>query len=329
MFKESLIFIVFLIIIYQIYLNYYESNTSTPSKNVNKNKHKDEKEILEQEHKLPKGILVNSKSKSKNSLMNQKIKSVEFQNEFVHPVYGKPTKLTPNGYLFTINIPKPWTYIIFNKNTVPNHHFAISLIPLLKNSDRTNILNVIGIWVNFLKSNEVDLIFNGQNLELLIPSQDEEFALTVCNLIINNIKGNLNINSIVQNNLIQISMQKIKKYNQIKNKIIEQIIENLNEESNLITLSEGFTNSAENNGILEYNEDLAMSDTNEEHRNREKQATYSNNPENSINEQPTLNQDDNDDNIIGYTNNFVPVEDRKDGLSAFEQSSGTSAFSFI
>ena len=123
-------------------------------------------------------------------------------------------------------------------------------------------------------------------------------------------------------------MQKIKKYNQIKNKIIEQIIENLNDDSNLITLSEGFTNSTENNGILEYNEDLAMSDTNEEHRNREKQATYSNNSENLINEQQTLNQDD-DDNIIGYTNNFVPVEDRKDGLSAFEQSSGTSAFSFI
>ena len=64
-----------------------------------------DKLLLEQEHKLPKGILVNSKSKSKNSLMNQKIKSVEFQNEFVHPIYGKPTKLTPNGYLFTINIP--------------------------------------------------------------------------------------------------------------------------------------------------------------------------------------------------------------------------------
>lgn len=330
MFKESLIVIVFLIITYQIYLNYYDLNevSTADNKKVTENKEqKSEKDELQKKHKLPKGILVNNKKSVKSNI----IKNVEFQNEFVHPVYGKPTKLTENGYLFTNNLPQPWNYIIFNKKSIPNHHYVISLVPLLKSTDRTNILNVIGLWVNFLKTNQVELMFNGQNMDLLIPSQDEEFALTICNLIINNIKGNLTINNIVENNLIQISMQRIKKYSVIKNKIIEQILENMNDDSNLITLSEGFTNSAENNGILEYNEDLAMSDINEEHR-MQKEKT---NDINELNETSNFNEQIKETNngIIGYTNNFVSNDEsilqNKDGLSAFEQSSGTSAFSFI
>ena len=175
-------------------------------------------------------------------------------------------------------------------------------------------------------------MFNGQNFDLLIPSQDEEFALTICNLIINNIKGNLTINNIVDNNLIQVSMQKIKKYAVIKNKIVEQILENLNDETNLITLSEGFTNSAENNGILEYNEDLAMSDINEDHKiQRENNLEIYENKENTTSNQPVnepINVEDTD-GILGYTNNFVSNEVPKEGFSAFEQSSGTTAFSFI
>ena len=326
MFKESLIVIVFLIIIYQIYLNYYDTKDemiAKQSKDDSKDKNEDD---MQKKHKLPKGILVNKKNP------NKQIKAVEFQNEFNHPMYGKPTKLTPNGYLFTNNIPQPWNYIIFNKNSVPNHHYAVSLTPLLKTTDRTNILNIIGLWVNFLKTNEIDLIFNGQNFDLMIPSQDEEFALTICNLVINNIKGNLNINNIVQNNLIQISMQKIKKYVQIKNKIIEQILENLNDDSNLITLSEGFTNSAENNGILEYNEDLAMSDTNEDRRNNNENNDYkirNLNESNEIISNQTPKLDNNNEDIIGYTNNFVTNNNQKEGLEAFEQTAGTSGFSFI
>ena len=328
MFKESLIVIVFLIITYQIYLNYYDlnENSNESDKKITEDKEqKSEKEEIQKKHKLPKGILVNNKK----SVKSNKIKAVEFQNEFTHPVYGKPTKLTENGYLFTNNLPKPWNYIIFNQKSIPNHHYVISLVPLLKSTDRTNIHNVIGLWVNFLKTNQIELMFNGQNMDLLIPSQDEEFALTICNLIINNIKGNLTINNIVENNLIQISMQKIKKYSVIKNKIIEQILENMNDESNLITLSEGFTNSAENNGILEYNEDLAMSDINDDHRIQKENTKVNNEPSN-FNEH--LKETDNN-GIIGYTSNFVSNDEsslqNRDGLSAFEQSSGTSAFSFI
>jgi len=331
MFKESLIVIVFMIIIYQIYLNYFDLNNITTNENKNKVEEKSEEDNndISKAHQLPTGILTNSKKIQKSK---KKFKSVEFQKEFVHPLYGKPSKLTDNGYLFDSNIPKPWTYIIFNNNSIPNHHYVVSLVPLLKSSDRTSILNVIGLWVNFLKTNQVDLMFNGQTFDLLIPSQDEEFALTICNLIINNIKGNLTINNIVDNNLIQISMQKIKKYTVIKNKIVEQILENLNDDSHLITLSEGFTNSAENNGILEYNEDLAMSDNNEDHKiQRENNLEIYENKENTTLNQPINEpvESINTDGILGYTNNFVSNEASKEGLSAFEQTSGTTAFSFI
>ena len=141
-------------------------------------------------------------------------------------------------------------------------------------------------------------------------------------------------------------MQKIKKYTVIKNKIVEQILENLNDDSHLITLSEGFTNSAENNGILEYNEDLAMSDNNEDHKiqrenNLEKYESIVKHNTNKTSfyenkENTTLNQHINEpvesintDGILGYTNNFVSNEASKEGLSAFEQTSGTTAFSFI
>ena len=127
-------------------------------------------------------------------------------------------------------------------------------------------------------------------------------------------------------------MQKIKKYSVIKNKIIEQILENMNDDSNLITLSEGFTNSAENNGILEYNEDLAMSDINDDHRIKKENTEVYNEPTQTSNFNENLKETDNN-GIIGYTSNFVSNDEsilqNKDGLSAFEQSSGTSAFSFI
>lgn len=158
------------------------------------------------------------------------------------------------------------------------------------------------------------IIFNSQNLDLFIPSQDEEFALTICNLIINNITGNLNLKNIIDNNLIQISMLKIRKHPIIKIKIIEQINENLAEDPTLSTLSEGFTNSAENNGILDYKEDLAMSDINEDFRE----------PTTQTKEIPKHE----DENIEAYAKNFVEFENSNEGLIAFEQS-GSSNFSFI
>ena len=323
MLKESLILIIFLIIIYQIYLNYTdkqsdnsidnkeESNKPTDSKQ-NKNRFN---ESESNQHKIKS---IDDKNKHIQGIREQSLDKQKLAN--LHPLYGKPDKQSEDGFIFFKNVPKPWSYVIFNNEKIPNHFFVISLIPLLKSTDRTTILNTIGQWLNFMKTNEIDLNFNGQELELFIPSQDEEFALTICNLIINCIKGNLSLKNIVDNNLIQVSVSKIKKYSIIKNKITDQIMANLNESNN-----ENFSNSdIELTEGLEYKEDLAKS----EYTNNVNDNMISSNQNNTMNSIESNEPKFEQPNEIKESNNFNTFQNSNDGLNAFEQS-GYSNFSFI
>ena len=87
--------------------------------------------------------------------------------------------------------------------------------------------------------------FNKNTSELVVPAPDENSALAVTNLILNNLKGDLDFKNIIENRLIEVSLAKIRNYPSIRTKILEQIMESINGQSDEI------------NASLDYEEDLA------------------------------------------------------------------------
>ena len=341
MFKQSLIILVFLIVIYQIYLNYTSESISSKSKDSKdeenatvlhsktdslqsiskKMSNQKNSGISKQNNRMPR-IQVNQNISS-NKHFN-KVNSNNGSNLIIHPVYGKPSMKTDIGFKYTDKVPSPWTFVIFNPNNTPNHHYAISLLPLTKYVHANHIITTVSKWDEYLKLNRIEILFNNNNLELLIPSQDEEFALTVCNLMINTIIGNLTIEGISNNNLIQVSLNKIKNYPMIKNKIIEQIKENMEEREKF---SSDTNNSDED--MLDYKEDLA---TSEAFDRSEINTMERNNTIESMNGlngmQSNQSNDSEESEIEAFNRSNLPDQPKNNELIAFEQS-GNSSFSFI
>ena len=133
-------------------------------------------------------------------------------------MFGKPSKFEKNNIIvWDILEPKPWNKIIYKYNEKYPFYFHIKIkIPSL--NDYNNWKNIIS-----------NLDFDPKSGELIIPTEDEETALSIVNLIISNFKGDLTIEEILNKNLIDISINKAKKYDVVKNKLKEQIIINLND----------------------------------------------------------------------------------------------------
>jgi hypothetical protein len=220
MFKKSLITVIFFIVAYQFYLFYNES------KDIKQETQDDEiyNEVPEIEE-----------------VPERKPMVYETPQSFEHPVLGKPTKIIPEGYLFIIENPQPWNAIVFNQSKEQKYLFIIK-IP--KNFGRIN--QIVASWSQIIKGIQI----NEMN-ELVIPSVDENSALAILNLMLNNIKGDLSLENIQKNNLIGISIAKIRNYSSIRSKIIEQIMESLSGKSESV---EG----------VEYEEDLAETANEEE-----------------------------------------------------------------
>ncbi len=345
MFKQSLIILVFLIVIYQIFLNYTsesissqsedstdnEDRSNTMHRTINRKTSKQNDEIASQSIQskhVKKEMIQKSNQKITSNKHYNKIDSnsgsVGNSNLIIHPVYGKPSMKTEIGFKYTEKIPSPWIFIIFNPNNNPNHHYAISLLPLTKYVHANHIITTVSKWDEYLKLNRIEILFNNNNLELLIPSQDEEFALTVCNLMINTIIGNLTIEGISNNNLIQVSLNKIKNYPMIKNKIVEQIKENMEEREKF---SSDTNNSDED--MLDYKEDLA---TSEAFDRSEINTMERNNTIESMNGlngmQSNQSNDSEESEIEAFNRSNLPDQPKNNELIAFEQS-GNSSFSFI
>lgn len=223
MFKESLIMVIVTVIIYQLYNVYYpENENNLEKKNFKKNIITSEKE--------PKRVI--------NKLSERKPMQYETPHSFEHPTLGKPDKIIPEGYLYLISNPNPWNAIVYNANT----HMYLFIIKL--NEDSTTIQKYSQRIIQWSKIIQ-DISFNTQSNELIIPSNDEDSALGIVNLVLNNLKGDLTLQNIIDNNLIQISISKIKNYSSVKLKIKEQILESINSKHQ---------NQEES---LEYQQDLA------------------------------------------------------------------------
>ena len=126
--------------------------------------------------------------------------------------------MSKNGpvYLWQFNTPNPWTKIIYIPSNEFNYEFSFSTqVPSLDHYQS---------WKKIIPN----LHFNPDTEEITIPCNDEEGALSVANLIINNFKNKISINDIIKKNLINISISKCKKFPIVKKKIKEQINDLLN-----------------------------------------------------------------------------------------------------
>jgi len=246
MFKESLIFVSLAVIIYQLYIVY-----SGQDKKIMINR-----------------PIINNRSRqpSLQKIENKKPMQYETPQSFEHPVLGKPTKIIQDGYLYIIQNPQPWNAIVFNPNKEIKYLFIIRL--LLDNSQKKSYTNKINKWSNIIQ----DIKFNTESNELIIPAHDENTALGIANLVINNLRGDLVLKNIIDNNLLHISISKIQSYSSVRNKIIEQILENNNKQLNV---------TEEN---LEYVEDLAETINTAEEEHLEENPTVGNT--NTLGEDP-------------------------------------------
>jgi hypothetical protein len=154
----------------------------------------------------------------KNILNNSEQDVALENNKFIKVVspnlFGSPSDYEEDKYIvWEFQDPKPWNKIIYKNNEKYPFYFFLKIkIPSL--NDYQN-------WKNIIQN----IDFDPRSGEIIIPTNDEETALSIANLIISNFKGELSIDDIINKNLIDISINKAKKYDIVKNKLIQQIIE--------------------------------------------------------------------------------------------------------
>jgi hypothetical protein len=148
-------------------------------------------------------------------------------------LFGKPYQYEPEKFIiWTFVQPKPWTQIIYNYNDEFPFKFYLKV--------KIPTLNDYQAWKQLIPNLE----FDSKIGELIISSKDEASALALANLIVSNFGGQISIESILEKNLIPVSIEKAQKYDLVRNKLREQIIEAL----------QGKTMDTTNN---DYEQDLA------------------------------------------------------------------------
>lgn len=138
--------------------------------------------------------------------------------------YGKPDHISENNgvkvCVWNFQNPKPWNILVND----PSLKFP--LIFGFKYNLGENI-SKLKKWKNVIPNLEY------KNNILYLPSKDEESSLALLNLILSNLNDELLFEEIINNNLIPISVNKIKSHQLIKNKILEQIMEKVSTETDV------------------------------------------------------------------------------------------------
>ena len=117
---------------------------------------------------------------------------------------------------------EPWNKI---KETKNNNYYYINIIKF----DEVKFIE----WKNLIPNIEYDIT----NKLLKIPSKDEERAMSIVNLMISNMKGDIELNEIVDSDLINKSIIKSRKFNVVFTKIKNLVIENNKNNSDIEELS--------------------------------------------------------------------------------------------
>lgn len=163
-------------------------------------------------------------------------------------MFGKPYQHEPDKFiLWTFLQPRPWTQIIYTYDQEFPFRFFIKV--------RVPSLNDYQAWKQIIPN----LDFDSKTGEVIIPSKDEAGALALANLIVSNFGGQLTLETILEKNLIPVSIAKAQQYEMVRNKLREQIVEALQ--------------GKQQSGGNDYEQDLAkqttMSKTTESFQNNE------------------------------------------------------------
>jgi hypothetical protein len=178
---------------------------------------------------------------------NTAINSSNISETIPTDLFGKPYHVEPNKYIvWTFVKPVPWTQIIYTYNhELPFKFYFKVQIPTLNDYEA---------WKNIIPT----LDFNSKTGELIIYSKDEASALAIANLIVSHFQGHISFDTIVEKNLLQISISKAQQYEMVKNKLREQLIDALNAKFKSIQ-----------NKDTDYEEDLAVSKNNKSSKSLE------------------------------------------------------------
>ena len=227
MIKKVLVFIIVAIICYDVYqLNNKKKPDTVKKIEIINNSKPPVKTNLHLENKAY-SFIDNTKHNINESTMmvtdneiivepdNDTIVHVNEFKEIVSPnLFGSPSDYKEGKYIiWEFQNPKPWNKIIYKNNEPYPFYFFIKIkIPSL--NDYQN-------WKNIIQN----IDFDPRSGEVIVPTNDEETALSIINLMISNFKGEISIEDIINKNLIDISINKAKKYDIVKSKLIDQIAE--------------------------------------------------------------------------------------------------------
>ena len=159
--------------------------------------------------------------KKKTKTNNKKMKAPEIQkksqNSDPTQKYGNPTDIFDdkgNRIVFwKFTKPNPWSSLYYNQ-TKNTYTYGLSyVISKDKLEEWNKVIPNLG--------------FNDREKQLMITTQDEESALAVINLVLSTLVNELTIKEIIDSNLIDISVSKIRAHPLVRSKILEQINEKI------------------------------------------------------------------------------------------------------
>jgi hypothetical protein len=212
--KKVFIFIIVFIVSYEIYLLYSEPKMKIKIIKQNKINEQETSPVVNKPFSFIENTNIETElpNNSEDLLNNDLIDNVDPN------MFGKPSEYEKDNIIvWDILDPEPWEKIVYKYNEKYPFNFYIKI--------KVPSLNDYNNWKNIIPN----LDFNPRSGQIIIPSNDEETALSIANLIITNFKGDISLDDILNRNLIDISINKAKKYQVVKNKLIEQIMTNLNE----------------------------------------------------------------------------------------------------
>jgi hypothetical protein len=218
--NNILISIILFIIFYDIYNSYYKNIINKSStENTTDTKETNTKETKTKDNKVITSLLNLFKQQEQLEPNNDEL------NTYLITQFGKPTYSEKDKFLAWDNPNEIWSKIIYTYNEVYPYIFFIKIkIPSLNDYEN---------WKTII----TNIGFEPKTSNLIIPTKDEETALSIANLIILNFKGELSLNDIVNKDLLGVSIYKSKKYELVKNKMKEEIINNLSNKTNKKTHS--------------------------------------------------------------------------------------------
>lgn len=174
------------------------------------------------------------KAKAKAKSKNKRVRFLEPEKKEVVSSngiekYGSPTDIYEDDgnriVFWKFSQPNPWSTLYFNQT---NNTFTFGLNhPISK--------TLLNEWNNIIPN----LGFNDKDKHLMITTSDEESALAVINLVLNTVHEELNIKEIIESNLIDISVAKIRAHPLVKTKILEQIHEKISINQEIIEPEDG------------------------------------------------------------------------------------------